>query len=84
MIIYVIEQRKRSLNDVTICWAAYDSNVIFRAFVFSVCLMKETLVKSIFSMAETEDKEDLLLSDDEEPSTNVNRELLSIYRVFLY
>ncbi len=22
-IIYVIEQRKRSLNDVTICWAAY-------------------------------------------------------------
>ena len=24
-IIYVIEQRKRSLNDVTICWAAYGS-----------------------------------------------------------
>ncbi len=22
---YIIEQRKRSLNDVTICWAAYDA-----------------------------------------------------------
>ena len=28
MIIYVIEQRKRSLNDVTICWAAYVSSYL--------------------------------------------------------